>query len=94
MNEQDIAEQAYKNGYNDGHNAALDEFAAMAHEWIKDVSFRSNTAMVKVHEIIDRVQNRLKGHHIANRCVCCGVEVPEGRQVCPQCENREADVKC
>ena len=21
-----------------------------------------------------------------NRCVCCGAEVPEGRQVCPTCE--------
>ena len=22
-----------------------------------------------------------------DRCVCCGEIVPEGRQVCPQCEN-------
>ena len=22
-------------------------------------------------------------------CVCCGAEIPEGRQVCPVCENRE-----
>lgn len=57
MDHKDIAEQAYKNGYED----ALNEFAAMAHEWIKDVSFQSNTAMVKVHEIIDRVQKKLKG---------------------------------
>ena len=21
-----------------------------------------------------------------NTCVCCGAPVPEGRQVCPQCE--------
>jgi hypothetical protein len=21
-----------------------------------------------------------------NRCVCCGVIIPEGRQVCPPCE--------
>lgn len=21
-----------------------------------------------------------------NRCVCCGVEIPEGRQVCPSCQ--------
>lgn len=20
-------------------------------------------------------------------CVCCGAEIPEGRQVCPSCEN-------
>ena len=23
----------------------------------------------------------------ANRCVCCGEIIPEGRQVCPNCEN-------
>ena len=22
-----------------------------------------------------------------NTCVCCGVEIPEGRQVCPNCNN-------
>ena len=22
----------------------------------------------------------------ADRCVCCGEIIPEGRQVCPQCE--------
>lgn len=22
-----------------------------------------------------------------NTCVCCGVVIPEGRQVCPNCEN-------
>ena len=26
----------------------------------------------------------------ADRCVCCGTYVPEGRQVCPTCE-RDAD---
>lgn len=24
----------------------------------------------------------------AERCVCCGAVIPEGRQVCPQCESR------
>ena len=24
---------------------------------------------------------------MSNTCVCCGREVPEGRQVCPICEN-------
>lgn len=23
----------------------------------------------------------------ADRCICCGEIIPEGRQVCPQCEN-------
>lgn len=22
-----------------------------------------------------------------DRCICCGAQVPEGRQVCSQCEN-------
>lgn len=21
-----------------------------------------------------------------NKCICCGKEIPEGRQVCPDCE--------
>ena len=25
-----------------------------------------------------------------NRCICCGDIIPEGRQVCPQCERKEA----
>ncbi len=24
---------------------------------------------------------------MTDRCVCCGDEVPEGRQVCPMCES-------
>jgi hypothetical protein len=24
----------------------------------------------------------------ANRCVCCGDVIPEGRQVCPKCERQ------
>lgn len=26
---------------------------------------------------------------MSNTCVCCGVDIPEGRQVCPSCENGE-----
>lgn len=26
-----------------------------------------------------------------NRCVCCGVIIPEGRQVCPTCENKSIE---
>lgn len=45
----------------ESYNQALNEFVTMAHEYLKHVSFQSNTAMVKVHEIIDKVQNRLRG---------------------------------
>lgn len=24
---------------------------------------------------------------MTERCVCCGEEIPEGRMICPQCEN-------
>lgn len=27
-----------------------------------------------------------------NRCVCCGEIIPEGRQVCPNCENGPMDI--
>jgi len=26
-------------------------------------------------------------------CVCCGSEIPEGRQVCPKCESEAKDMK-
>ena len=29
----------------------------------------------------------------ADRCVCCGEIVPEGRMVCPQCEDHK-EIKC
>ena len=24
---------------------------------------------------------------MSNTCVCCGIDIPEGRLVCPNCEN-------
>ena len=24
---------------------------------------------------------------MSDTCVCCGIDIPEGRQVCPNCEN-------
>lgn len=26
-------------------------------------------------------------------CVCCGAEIPEGRQVCPKCENKYSAIR-
>lgn len=50
---------------------------------------------------ISEIYNRVNGKYLhygdivsiinntkADRCVCCGEIVPEGRQVCPQCEGR------
>ena len=28
-----------------------------------------------------------------NKCVCCGAVIPEGRQVCPSCENKRTRPK-
>lgn len=28
-----------------------------------------------------------------DRCVVCGKDIPEGRQVCPECENKEDSAK-
>ena len=29
-----------------------------------------------------------------DRCVCCGVVVPEGRQVCQKCESKVNVIRC
>ena len=28
-----------------------------------------------------------------NTCICCGAIIPEGRQICPQCEDDLANYK-
>ena len=28
------------------------------------------------------------------RCICCGTIIPEGRQVCPRCEQQEDGIVC
>lgn len=42
-------------------------------------------------KVAERWNTRVAPHHNANTetCVCCGAEIPEGRQVCPACENGE-----
>lgn len=30
---------------------------------------------------------------MANRCICCGVVIPESRQVCSRCEKKKGIVK-
>ena len=43
-----------------------------------------------IGEYGEKWNTRVAPHHNANTetCVCCGAEIPEGRQVCPVCENR------
>jgi uncharacterized Zn ribbon protein len=62
---------------------------------------KSSTKILTFAEIlhIAEVYNKVNGKYLhygdmvsiidntkAERCVCCGAIVPEGRQVCPQCE--------
>ena len=35
-------------------------------------------------------KNSMYRFNNAERCVCCGVIVPEGREICPVCENNSS----
>jgi hypothetical protein len=39
-------------------------------------------------ELMHQVTNEIESRMIVylDRCVCCGAPVPEGRQICPNCE--------
>lgn len=46
----------------------------------------------EVQEAIRGIIDRNRTQSISRNtdvCVCCGAEIPEGRQVCPACENGE-----
>ena len=45
-----------------------------------------DTYVVFEDDIVDALLNLFKENTTENRCVCCGVVIPEGRQVCPNCE--------
>ena len=36
---------------------------------------------------------RARDMRTTEQCVCCGAVIPEGRQVCPNCERRAEDGK-
>lgn len=47
---------------------------------------------VEIQETIRDIIDRNRTQSISRNtdvCVCCGAEIPEGRQVCPACENGE-----
>lgn len=35
---------------------------------------------------LEKILEQRTGLSYADRCVCCGAIIPEGRQVCPACE--------
>ena len=41
-----------------------------------------------------RLIDHAKPQTNADRCVCCGAEIPEGRQVCPECMEKGKDKPC
>lgn len=51
-------------------------------EYCKLIEYLEDTVATRLHQ--------LKGTRLEipaeNRCVCCGEIIPEGRQVCPNCE--------
>lgn len=62
----------------------------------KNGSFNGNymggdTYVVWVEELTDKLLELFEGTTTDNRCVCCGVVIPEGRQVCPNCEKELYD---
>ena len=38
------------------------------------------------HLVTDEIRLRMMQQAGDNQCVCCGRSIPEGRQVCPECE--------
>lgn len=43
-----------------------------------------------LRSILDQGRKRSQSiYRNTETCVCCGAEIPEGRQVCPVCENGE-----
>jgi hypothetical protein len=47
---------------------------------------RAGDSAKKAAESLGEVINAFEN---ADRCVCCGEIIPEGRQVCPGCETKE-----
>lgn len=38
------------------------------------------------HLVTDEIRLRMMQSAGENQCVCCGISIPEGRQICPDCE--------
>lgn len=48
---------------------------------IAEVYYRVHHKYLKYGEVVHLVETN------AEHCVCCGATIPEGRQICPKCEN-------
>ncbi len=47
-----------------------------------------DTYVVFKDDLVDALLKLFEGGATDNRCVCCGAIIPEGRQVCPNCEKK------
>lgn len=66
---------------------AIDEFAQRLKKFYAHLGGKTVGGSVEYH--IDQVLKEMKGKLGAETCVCCGEIIPEGRQVCPDCEGKE-----
>ena len=48
-----------------------------------------DTYIVFKDDLADELLKLFRGNTTDNMCVCCGEIIPEGRQVCPNCEVRK-----
>lgn len=126
MNDKDIAEQAYINGYKKGVedlaerlkkqftgvreyryrdtgtawgepcigefvnneiNKIVKELTASGEELTKPAETPCKHALKD--ELGDSYCGNDKSENLGDFCVCCGATIPEGRQVCPNCEKEE-----
>ena len=55
-------------------------FAQILH--IADVYYAVNKKYLHYGDVVHLVESN------AEHCVCCGATIPEGRQICPQCERK------
>lgn len=70
--------------------AALAAGLAAAGGMAKALKENAATAPAKHYGRLAKVHFMDELHSPVDRCVCCGEIVPEGRMVCPNCEDKEA----
>lgn len=71
----------------------MTEFVSKVNKNEYEITFKTNI-WSEYQEIQSAMRAIIDSHKTepvcfnTNTCVCCGAEIPEGRQVCPVCESR------
>lgn len=68
--------------YNKGYNQGLEDMAKRLKCFYHRLSGKTVGGSVAYHI------EQIKGDLMRDICVSCGADVPEGRQVCPNCERK------